>query len=59
MLSQSEYQKTIANNFASLMKFPKFNFFQKFYVARLGLKLLETFKKSDKMHLEPELLSGL
>ena len=26
---------------------------------RLGLNLLETFKKSDKMHLEPELLSGL
>ena len=27
VLNQSEYQKTIADNFASLIKFPKFNFF--------------------------------
>ena len=53
MLNQSELQKTIAKNFASLMKFRIYNFFQKLYVVGLGRKLLETLKKSDKMHLEP------
>ena len=53
MLNQSEQQKTTANNFASLMKLCMYNFFEKLYVVGLGLRLLETFKKSDKMHLEP------
>ena len=53
VLNQSEQQKTIANNFASLMKFHIYNFSQKLYVVGLGLKLLETFKETDKMHLEP------
>ena len=53
LLNQLGWQKTIANNFASLMKFRIYNFFKKLYVVGLGLKLLETFKKSDKMHLEP------
>ena len=35
------------------MNFRKYNFCLKLHVVRLGLKLLETLKKSDKMHLEP------
>ena len=59
MLNQSQWQKTIANNFASLMKFPKFNFFYKLHVVQLGLKFLETFKTVDKVHLQPSLFSSL
>ena len=40
MLNQSQQQKTMANNFASLMKFDIYNFFQKLYVVGLGLKLM-------------------